>query len=90
MDSMIVEVGSTCKAVVLFNETGTERIKANIKSLDLITVECETLQECVEEASKLAEQGDIVLFSPAFASFGKYFKNEFDRGDQFNDAVRKI
>ena len=29
-----------------------------------------------------ARTGDIVLFSPAFASFGM-FKNEFDRGEQF-------
>jgi UDP-N-acetylmuramoylalanine--D-glutamate ligase len=43
----------------------------------------------VRAAAALARPGDTVLLSPACASFG-LFLNEFDRGDQFNDAVRAI
>jgi len=50
----------------------------------------ETLKECVDEAMKIAEKGDIVLFSPAFASFGRWFKNEYDRGEQFVKIVSKF
>jgi len=31
----------------------------------------------------------VVLFSPAFASFGM-FKNEYDRGDQFMELIAHI
>ena len=34
-----------------------------------------------------AQSGDVVLLSPGFASFGM-FKNEYDRGDQFEALAR--
>ncbi len=37
--------------------------------------------------AKISKQKTIVLFSPASASFEK-FKNEFDRGEQFNVCLR--
>jgi UDP-N-acetylmuramoylalanine--D-glutamate ligase len=43
----------------------------------------------VDKANKLAKSGDIVLLSPASASFGM-FKNYIDRGEQFTAAVNKI
>ena len=58
--------------------------------LGITIEEKETLKECVAEAAKIAKKGDIVLFSPAFASFGKWFKNEYDRGAQFVKLVRAL
>ncbi|PJE75567.1 UDP-N-acetylmuramoyl-L-alanine--D-glutamate ligase [Candidatus Uhrbacteria bacterium CG10_big_fil_rev_8_21_14_0_10_48_11] len=46
----------------------------------------ETMVKMVEAASKVATSGDIVLLSPAAASFDK-FKNVTDRGEQFVAAV---
>jgi UDP-N-acetylmuramoylalanine--D-glutamate ligase len=43
----------------------------------------------VEAALQKAQPNEIILFSPAAASFGM-FKNEFDRGDQFNTAVKNL
>jgi UDP-N-acetylmuramoylalanine--D-glutamate ligase len=43
----------------------------------------------VEKALSLCQKGDILLFSPAFASFGM-FTNEFDRGDKFIKLVDKL
>ena len=40
-------------------------------------------------ASKLAVPGDVVILSPAAASFDK-FKNYKDRGNQFKEEVRKL
>jgi UDP-N-acetylmuramoylalanine--D-glutamate ligase len=43
----------------------------------------------VEAALQEAQANYIILLSPAAASFGM-FKNEFDRGDQFNKIVRNL
>jgi UDP-N-acetylmuramoylalanine--D-glutamate ligase len=48
-----------------------------------------SLEEAVGAALKNGEPGDVILFSPAFASFGM-FKNEYDRGDRFVAAVRSV
>lgn len=46
----------------------------------------EILEECLNAA--LALNPKIILFSPAAKSFEK-FKNEYDRGQQFNNLVRR-
>jgi UDP-N-acetylmuramoylalanine--D-glutamate ligase len=43
----------------------------------------------VEAALQKVQPNEIILLSPAAASFGM-FKNEFDRGDQFNTAVKNL
>ena len=48
-----------------------------------------TLEETVMIANEISGHGDIVLFSPASASFD-LFKNFADRGNQFKDLVKKI
>lgn len=50
---------------------------------------CNTLQEVVDTALNVAKQNEIVLFSPASASFDM-FKNFADRGIQFKELVNKI
>ena len=47
---------------------------------------CECLEETVKLAKKVTKQGEIVLFSPASASFDM-FKNAVDRGNQFKKLV---
>ena len=48
--------------------------------------EASNLNDCVEHASKLVKSGDVVLFSPACASFDM-FSNYIERGLAFKDAV---
>ena len=44
------------------------------------------LNEAFLHAKQIAEIGDAVLFSPAFASFGM-FKNEYHRGEMFLELI---
>ena len=48
-----------------------------------------TLEEAVNLARKQAKVGEIVLFSPASASFDM-FKNFADRGNKFKGLVNKL
>lgn len=77
-----------CKELVLLPGTGTDRLDP--KPYTLTPNHPQTLKEAIDQAMKVAESGDVILFSPGFASFGPPpggFKNEFDRGDQFNKLM---
>ncbi len=47
------------------------------------------MTEAVRAAAARATAGDVVLLSPGCASFG-LFRDEFDRGERFRQAVREI
>ena len=67
------------------------RIKTAIhepSSLNIIEG-CGTMREIVAAAHAAAKPGDIVILSPACASFGM-FKSYTDRGGQFKEEVRKL
>ncbi len=69
------------KKLILLKGTATEKMpKAKVVS---------SMKQAVAEARKAATRGDIILLSPAAASFG-LFKNEYDRGDQFVKLVRVL
>lgn len=51
--------------------------------------ETQSVKELVRMALQSAKAGDVVLLSPACASFD-LFKNYEDRGNQFRDAVREL
>ncbi|MEQ1584994.1 MAG: UDP-N-acetylmuramoyl-L-alanine--D-glutamate ligase [Cyclobacteriaceae bacterium] len=51
--------------------------------------ETQTVKELVRMALQSARQGDVVLLSPACASFD-LFKNYEDRGNQFREAVHEL
>ncbi len=80
---LVEAVGRYAKAVVVIPGAGTDKLKALVE-----VEEVDTLQMAVERALAVSESGDVILFSPAFASFGM-FTNEYDRNDQFVDLVRQ-
>lgn len=54
-----------------------------------IIEDAKDMRTIVLAASKIAKSGDVVLLSPACASFGM-FKNYKDRGQQFKKEVKKL
>lgn len=85
LDTLLQNIQKYAKHVVMLPGTGTERMREH---MPLVTY-APDLSEAIDSAFSNAENGDIVLFSPAFASFGM-FKNEYDRNDQFVAAVSKL
>ena len=66
-----------------------EKLKSSFKSHIPIIYETTKVSEAVETGLKLGESGDVVLLSPACASFD-LFKNYMDRGDQFKACVQGL
>jgi len=72
--------------VVLLPGTGTERFK---KEFIGKYIEVPNMDIAVVQSLKMASKGDTIVLSPACASFG-LFKNEYDRNDQFVEAIEKL
>ena len=62
-------------------------IAKNGNSVNII--HCNDLEEAVKKAQKVAKTGDVVLLSPASASFDA-FKNFMERGEKFKELVNKL
>ncbi|AOZ91676.1 UDP-N-acetylmuramoyl-L-alanine--D-glutamate ligase [Paenibacillus crassostreae] len=84
------------KAIILFGETKEKIAKvaklAGIKTISLVdTVEdaATTLNIAVKEAASLTQKGDIVLLSPACASWDMFTSYEV-RGSIFKEAVHNL
>ncbi|MDI9355003.1 MAG: UDP-N-acetylmuramoyl-L-alanine--D-glutamate ligase [Cyanobium sp. MAG06] len=82
------------KKIVLLKDdstTGTDRLIETIhkynKDLDYLLAS--NMTEAINIVDDVAVDGDAVLFSPGFASFGM-FQNEYDRSDQFKKTVESI
>ncbi len=82
------EMKKFCRGVILLNGTGTERLKKLLPA-KLVVAHAGSMKEAVDEAMKFSTKGDIIILSPACASFGM-FNNEFDRGDQFRKIITAI
>jgi UDP-N-acetylmuramoylalanine--D-glutamate ligase len=86
MTELIVEIPKYCKSVIMLPGSGSEKLHAKRNTLHASVVDVADLNQAVQKGMELARRGDVLLFSPAFASFGPPpggFKNEYDRGEQF-------
>lgn len=81
-------IRSHCKAVFLLPGSGTDRILPLLEGGPITAQVLSDLKEVFSAAKRHADAGDIVLFSPAFASFG-LFVNEYDRNDRFVALVHE-
>ena len=88
LDLYVKVVNTFGKAVVLIPGTGTDKLMTNYK-LRITNERAKNLKEAVKKSLGLAGRGDIILFSPAFASFGQ-FNNEYERNDLFMKIVKSL
>ena len=84
---LAVPVKQYVKLVALYGEDGAE-IESALQDITRVTV-CDSLQAAVAVASVSAEPGDIVLLSPACASFDMFSGFE-ERGRAFQSAVKAV
>lgn len=85
-------IQKTCKAVVLLLGTGTEELIASMENISNIQGKIymeNTLKKAVNQATKLAKRGDIILFSPGFSSFLQW-NNEYERNDEFLKIIKNL
>ena len=82
--SSLILLGQTSNKI--YNAINYE-IKNSQKNIQIFKVE--NLEEAVDKASQISNKGDVVLLSPASASFDM-FKNFEERGNIFKRIVNKL
>jgi len=90
-------IQKTVKAVILLPGTATEKIKKRLNHIlreriveeKTAWYEAKDMKEAVVIAWRIAEKGDVVLLSPAAASFG-LFTHEFERGNAFLKSIDEL
>ncbi|MDZ4664237.1 MAG: UDP-N-acetylmuramoyl-L-alanine--D-glutamate ligase [Bacteroidota bacterium] len=81
-------VGQKVKAIICLGKNNKKIISAFKDTVELI-VDTDNAHDAVAAAYKIGKTGDVVLLSPACASFDLY-ENYEDRGMQFKAAVRSL
>jgi UDP-N-acetylmuramoylalanine--D-glutamate ligase len=84
MSDFVNEAKIRAKKIIMLSGNGTDRIKNKFPKASIY----DSLNKAIGDALNSATNQDIILFSPAFASFGM-FRNEYDRGDKFNEIAKK-
>jgi UDP-N-acetylmuramoylalanine--D-glutamate ligase len=88
LEEMTGEIKQHCRAVVCFGEAGplmAEAVRSTPIPFDLVT----TLPDAVDAAHARAQDGDVVLLSPACTSFDAYDNFE-QRGIEFRRLVKEL
>lgn len=81
-------VAEKVKAIVCLG-IDNEKIHAAFEGIVATIIDVSSAEEAVKAAYGVSQKGDVVLLSPACASFD-LFKNYEDRGEQFKKAVRDL
>lgn len=89
LTELISVVEKYCSQVILLKGSGTDKFMDAWRSQASINPKVvNSLKEAVETALSETKKGEIILFSPAFASFG-LFKNEYERNDEFVQLIEE-
>ena len=86
--ALLEMVEKKVKSIICLGKVNEKIINAFKDHVDSI-VQASNMNEAVKQSYNLANTGDVVLLSPACASFD-LFSNFEDRGMQFKREVRKL
>jgi len=84
-DELAAALAGRAKGVVVMGQTGPKILQA-LAAGDVVTREAADLASAVAAAKELAESGDVILLSPACASYDQ-FDNYEQRGRAFVELV---
>lgn len=76
------------KSVHFIDGSATKKMISQLNKKKCRFTISQNLSKAFAQAILSAQRGDTIILSPGAASFGKYFINEFDRGEQFNRLVK--
>lgn len=85
------EMEADIRHVIVIGQSGPRVAKAleDANFINYSLSQAKTMPEVIVHAETLAQEGDAVVLSPAFASFDM-FKNFEDRGNKFNEAIEAL
>lgn len=89
MLELVPEFKAHVKKLVTFGQTAEKLAKIGEKAEVQEVITCESVREAVQAATRISEANDIILLSPANASWDQYQTFE-ERGDDFIEAVLSI
>ena len=88
--SLLAKAAKKASAVILLAGTGSEKLAACLRDAGITyNGPFDDIDQAVSSALNAADAGSNVILSPGCASFGM-FKNEFDRGHKWKEAVRRL
>lgn len=83
-------IKKTIKCVIILPGSASDILIKELSGLKYKNIhKTNTMAEAMKKSISLAQEGDIVLLSPAAASFN-LFRHEFDRGNEFKKTVRNL
>lgn len=89
LEGLVSAVENHCKQIILTPGNGTDKLISLLKNESVVVSTVSGMKEALAVAMEAAVAGDIIVLSPAFASFAQY-KNEYERNDEFMALVEKI
>jgi UDP-N-acetylmuramoylalanine--D-glutamate ligase len=89
-DKMAQAISGKLKALILIGQTA-DKIEQSIRKTDKIPpiYRAKTFSDAVNKAHQISQPGDVVLMSPACASYDM-FVNFVQRGNMFAEMVSKL
>ena len=87
VDKLAKKINDDVSHVILLPGSGSDKLRSFLRK-DKVT-EVSDLKEAIGLSKKISKTNDIILFSPAFASFSS-FRNEYEREKVFLEELKKV